>query len=1000
MPPRAGQPYRVTGVHAGPQPPALLDRRWWIRALSPAEQVAEAWVEQPDWVRVLDAALECASPTGRTGPVPAGDAPHIHFVPALVPFLDTAEALLLERLADHPAGRPEDRCYDTAAVVRSVRDWLGVHLAGLAAPTFVAELEEARASGSLTGATPQDRFADFLRTIGSRHVLAELFDRLPVLARLLAEATARAVDAVAELLARLEADRAAWRALLPGAVPGLVTGLVPGRGDLHGRGQSVVLLSFADGSKLIYKPRPVGMLRRFEAIQTWFAGHRPDLASRAVRVVQREGYGWAEFAERTACREPAQVERFYRRLGALLALLYVLDGTDMHYENLIAAGEHPVLVDVETLLHPTWVPGTDAGSDPALAFLQESVMRTGLLPSHVLGERGALDISGVGGGDEALYPDDTDVLVDGDTDRARLEPGRVVIPAGLNRPVLDGCDVDPRDYADSAASGFRSGYETLLRHAHELQAPGGPLEDLAGEQLRVVARPTLVYGVLLAEARRPAALGEGAGRADVFTALADDPRHTQRSALIPVEAEELYRGDIPLFTAAAGSRDLISASGDPVPGLLERSGLEALQLKLARLGAADRQAQEWLVEAAFATKRGNAGHQDPLPVPVDYPVAAAGADRLIRLACGIGDELLARSHQDSWRVNWIGLQPVDERYWSVRPLGADLADGYCGTALFLAQLGRITGTPRYLDAARQALNGLPQLITAIAASPELAVHVGPGGFAGFGGIAYALSRLSRLLDDETLRSCLPAAVELVVASVAPVASGEHTSSGVALGAAGGVAALLAVEADTGLAVARRAADRLARHLDGPDALPSEGFLHGEPGRFWALRRLFLARNPAGTPESGTPTTETLPPGPGTSVSWCSGAAGHVLGALDTGPPEAVRPAVDAFVRAVSRRIPSADNSLCHGDLGLVETLMTAAAAGHEGAGETLTAAMARLAVALQDGGPRCGTPGAISTPGLLRGTAGIGYGLLRLALPNQVPSILLLKPAGRPGSTA
>ena len=38
----------------------------------------------------------------------------------------------------------------------------------------------------------------------------------------------------------------------------------------------------------------------------------------------------------------------------------------------------------------------------------------------------------------------------------------------------------------------------------------------------------------------------------------------------------------------------------------------------------------------------------------------------------------------------------------------------------------------------------------------------------------------------------------------------------------------------------------------------------------------------------------------------------------------------------------------------------------------------------------CGVPLGIETPGLMTGLAGIGYGLLRLAEPTRVPSVLIL----------
>ncbi len=69
-------------------------------------------------------------------------------------------------------------------------------------------------------------------------------------------------------------------------------------------------------------------------------------------MADRGAYGWTEFVEAQACDTPEQVQRFYERQGGYLALLYFLEATDFHLENLIAAGEHPVLVDLEALFHP------------------------------------------------------------------------------------------------------------------------------------------------------------------------------------------------------------------------------------------------------------------------------------------------------------------------------------------------------------------------------------------------------------------------------------------------------------------------------------------------------------------------------------------------------------------------------------------------------------------------------------------------------------------------
>ncbi|MFY0568536.1 lanthionine synthetase LanC family protein [Archangium lansingense] len=83
--------------------------------------------------------------------------------------------------------------------------------------------------------------------------------------------------------------------------------------------------------------------------------------------------------------------------------------------------------------------------------------------------------------------------------------------------------------------------------------------------------------------------------------------------------------------------------------------------------------------------------------------------------------------------------------------------------------------------------------------------------------------------------------------------------------------------------------------------------------------------------------------------------------------------------------------MCHGDLGNVEPLYLAG----ELLGEPrwIRAALNRAGRILHLGRERgwlCGLPRGTETPGLMMGLAGIGYGLLRLAAPERVPSVLTL----------
>jgi lantibiotic modifying enzyme len=122
------------------------------------------------------------------------------------------------------------------------------------------------------------------------------------------------------------------------------------------------------------------------------------------------------------------------------------------------------------------------------------------------------------------------------------------------------------------------------------------------------------------------------------------------------------------------------------------------------------------------------------------------------------------------------------------------------------------------------------------------------------------------------------------------------------------------------------------------------------------------------------------------VSWCSGLAGEVLARATCGTSEDLDGAVAALALPQALR----DSSVCHGEMGLLEAFVTAQRAGSRSAAMVLPGCAGRALGAFEQYGPRCGTPRGVPSPGLLTGLAGIGYGLLRLGFPDQVPSLPLL----------
>ena len=129
--------------------------------------------------------------------------------------------------------------------------------------------------------------------------------------------------------------------------------------------------------------------------------------------------------------------------------------------------------------------------------------------------------------------------------------------------------------------------------------------------------------------------------------------------------------------------------------------------------------------------------------------------------------------------------------------------------------------------------------------------------------------------------------------------------------------------------------------------------------------------------------------------WCHGTSGiglvrlHILKHYDT--PQ-IRRDIDISLQKTLADGFGSSHCLCHGDLGNLELLLQAGMIlGDDHWYKEVSRITSSVLEQAQQHGWKCGIPMGIETPGLMTGLAGIGYQLLRLADPEQVPSILTLE---------
>ena len=650
---------------------------------------------------------------------------------------------------------------DSGGVARLAPGWLPPETANIKSPSAPPPSPSSSEGCTVVPAPPpspsRQIYESFLRSLDGEGLL-RLFREYPVLARYLAARLSQWVDAAREFLLRLEAD---WRELEArfnqGQPLGLVVKLDTDLSDAHRAGRTALGAHFAAGVRLIYKSKEIAAEAAYWKLLDWInrRGQLPPL--RTLQVVDRGAYGWVEEIKTHPCQNQREVEAYYFRAGMLVCLIYALEGTDCHRENLIAAGEHPVLIDHETLLLPRIRYFGPPGEEGPLSlasrfFVEDTVFRTGMLPRWEVRPTGeSYDMSGLGGTDVQLTHFRGRLWETINTDAMRLGAEPVAMKLSDNVVMLEGAKVQAAAYVNQIAAGFEQIYRILQALGPELLGQHSPLRNWLG--LRFLFRDTAIYFAMRKRLTSPRLLRDGIDASielELFTRplLYAEERPTSWPILAD-ERRSLLQGDIPIFHHAAEGDALLLEGGGRIPEFFRQCGFSQVQRRFRNLSGEDLERQLSLLRASFELQG------EPVEV-VESPIEgsevpgenAAGAGDFQAEALRISSEIrrAAQPFKDGVSWNTLAYYPVAQR-WQLEPMAPRFYDGLAGVALFLAAVHKLGEAPNAAALARSALG----TIAREAGRPDyIRVLFEPGIGAGTGqsSLIYAFVRASDFLGEE------------------------------------------------------------------------------------------------------------------------------------------------------------------------------------------------------------------------------------------------------------
>ncbi|MFC0560808.1 type 2 lanthipeptide synthetase LanM family protein [Halalkalibacter alkalisediminis] len=960
------------------------------------------------------------------------------FFELIIPILQYTKRLIMNETVERPETLD---VIDQVTLLKAILTPLAETLLKVVSKTLIFELNKARLQKELVGLTREDRYRFFVtERLENRGKAYELLLEYPVLGRLIAEASNLLVQSVFTTLDHWISDNSKVAAFFGQSFTKIQS--IELKGDVHNSGRAVLELTF-EQTKLLYKPHSLEIDVHFQEFLQWINNKGVKNTLPLLRVCHCQDHGWVEYVEHQACSTKEEVHRFYERQGNYLAILYLLGATDFHHENIVAAGEKPYLVDLESLFHnKVGIRKEKAtATDKAHTILQNSVMNTALLPVRVNNPRFVeANFSGLGtnSGFVSVY-----TVENSHTDEMFMKKQTLFIkPERTHQPSFQGEYVSFEDYTEEIIRGFKEMYLLFSTYKEELLSLNGPIYMFKEDQIRTIFRPTYFYGRLLEAGKHPKYLKNGLMRVQLFDLLWKGNDSTPDvNRIAHSESSALLQEDVPYFYTYTNSKDIYDQFHKRIPEYFEQTALEIVLQNVEKLSMKDLDQQIEFINASFhtnsaiTTEKTDHNMQEAIPFKQEKPFELPSVKgSLLSEAVRIGKKIaqLGVWSEDEETISWLsmGVTRQGNLEYSVMKLG--LYDGILGMALFYSYLYKYTNDDEFKRIANASVN----TVLGDFAHNEKVGLIDHSAYLGYAGVLYVFMHVYKILERDELLDEADALLDKIWEMAA-----EDKQYDLLSGNAGVIIVALSFYEVTGnskaLQVAIDCGELLLKqaHKTGKMVYwksndfmmqkpPETGFSHGTAGIAYSLSQLYiqtkderylayidgalLYENSLYDLKKGNwanqNNTERLQEEKTYSFSWCNGAAGIGLSRLEMAnyfpDNQSLKADVQRALHAILKGGMFKDSDcLCHGKMGSFEFLFKAALVMNDT--EMQQALYQQLLPLINEAKEKnwwdCGFADKYIIPNLMVGLAGVGFQLMRFYEP-QTPSVLLLEgPSNKEG---
>lgn len=518
------------------------------------------------------------------------------YEPFIIQFL-----LEVEKILNHLRVRMNGIDFNLDKIYGSLAESYKMSLISICQKSLIAEITKSR--DMLLGKTKEDRYEYFVN-VYMKNNFQQVFGEDSQLLKLVFQKKDSLILSLGEFFQNLSRD-VKYLKELTGEGVYQISDISIGDGDTHNGGRSVYILTVNEDKKIVYKPHSLINDEIYESIIQFVNNeNKLKLKLQHVKVLNRKKYGWQKFVKKESCVNQDELCNYMYRFGCHVFLCYLLNCTDMHFENIMASKDVPYLVDTETLFTNTYSFGGikwNAGNHFEKA-LNESVFASALLPVNVAGiaeEKQKVDLSGLAGGVCETFIE-ADVVTNKGTSDIGYEHVKVRIDDKLNinnSVLLNGKKVDLEPYLKYLLIGFEDCYNLFLETDNIKEITENTI--LLQGEYRQVLRNTKLYYKYMDASYHPCYLKKYNGRDTVFQKLCGSKILSNGHAeIIKSECRQMKNGDVPYFYAKYSSKHLFSQNEIVVRDFYAKTLKEIFEERILALSEQDLKRQIYFIKCA------------------------------------------------------------------------------------------------------------------------------------------------------------------------------------------------------------------------------------------------------------------------------------------------------------------------------------------------------------------------------------------------------------------